>query len=49
VTKDIAKEVSAVSQAANEIAISAESVQGSAESLSRLARDLDGMVGKFKI
>jgi methyl-accepting chemotaxis protein len=48
-TRDIAKEVADVSRSANDIAISAESVQGSAEDLGALARDLDHMVGKFKI
>jgi methyl-accepting chemotaxis protein len=49
VTRDIAKEVSSVNQASGAIAQSAEAVQGSSESLSGLARDLNAMVGKFKI
>jgi len=49
VTRDIAKEVAAVNSASGAIATSAEAVQGSSESLSGLARDLNAMVGKFKI
>jgi methyl-accepting chemotaxis protein len=49
VTRDIAKEVSSVNQASGAIAQSAEAVQGSSENLSGLARDLNAMVGKFKI
>jgi methyl-accepting chemotaxis protein len=49
VTGDIAREVTAVSAASGEIAHSAEAVQASSESLSGLARDLNAMVGKFKI
>jgi methyl-accepting chemotaxis protein len=49
VTGDIAREVTAVSAASGEIAQSAEAVQASSESLSGLARDLNAMVGKFKI
>ena len=49
VTRDIAKEVSAVNAASGEIARSAEAVQASSESLSGLARDLNAMVGKFRI
>jgi len=49
VTRDIAKEVASVSAASEDIAHSAEAVQTSSESLSGLARDLNAMVGKFKI
>jgi methyl-accepting chemotaxis protein len=49
VTRDIAKEVASVNEASGAIAHSAEAVQGSSESLSGLARDLNAMVGKFKI
>jgi methyl-accepting chemotaxis protein len=49
VTRDIAREVTAVSAASGDIAHSAEAVQASSESLSGLARDLNAMVGKFKI
>ena len=49
VTRDIAKEVASVNEASGAIAQSAEAVQGSSESLSGLARDLNSMVGKFKI
>jgi len=49
VTGDIAREVTAVSAASGDIAHSAEAVQASSESLSGLARDLNAMVGKFKI
>jgi methyl-accepting chemotaxis protein len=49
VTRDIAKEVAAVNAASGDIATSAEAVQSSSESLSGLARDLNAMVGKFKI
>jgi len=49
VTRDIAKEVSSVNQASGAIAQSAEAVQDSSENLSGLARDLNAMVGKFKI
>jgi methyl-accepting chemotaxis protein len=49
VTRDIAKEVASVNSASGEIAHSAEAVQASSESLSGLARDLNRMVGKFKI
>ena len=49
VTRDIAKEVGSVNAASGEIARSAEAVQASSESLSGLARDLNAMVGKFRI
>jgi methyl-accepting chemotaxis protein len=49
VTGDIAREVTAVSAASGDIAHSAEAVQASSENLSGLARDLNAMVGKFKI
>jgi methyl-accepting chemotaxis protein len=49
VTRDIAKEVASVNEASGAIAQSAEAVQGSSENLSGLARDLNSMVGKFKI
>jgi methyl-accepting chemotaxis protein len=49
VTRDIAKEVASVSAASEDIAHSAEAVQTSSENLSGLARDLNSMVGKFKI
>jgi methyl-accepting chemotaxis protein len=49
VTREIAKEVGSVNAASGEIARSAEAVQASSESLSGLARDLNAMVGKFKI
>jgi methyl-accepting chemotaxis protein len=49
VTRDIAKEVASVNEASGAIAQSAEAVQGSSESLSGLARDLNLMVGKFRI
>ena len=49
VTRDIAREVASVNEASGAIAQSAEAVQGSSESLSGLARDLNSMVGKFKI
>ncbi len=49
VTRDIAREVASVNEASGAIAQSAEAVQGSSESLSGLARDLNAMVGKFKI
>jgi len=49
VTRDIAKEVASVNAASGDIAQSAEAVQASSESLSGLARDLNAMVGKFKI
>jgi len=49
VTRDIAKDVALVNVASGGIAESAESVQSSSESLSGLAKDLNSMVGKFKI
>jgi methyl-accepting chemotaxis protein len=49
VTRDIAKEVASVNAASEDIAHSAEAVRTSSESLSALARDLNTMVGKFKI
>jgi methyl-accepting chemotaxis protein len=49
VTRDIAREVAAVNAASADIASSAEAVQASSESLSGLAKDLNAMVGKFKI
>jgi methyl-accepting chemotaxis protein len=49
VTRDIAKEVASVNAASEDIAHSAEAVQTSSESLSALARDLNTMVGKFRI
>jgi methyl-accepting chemotaxis protein len=49
VTREIAKDVTAVSTASGDIAHSAEAVQASSEDLSGLARDLNRMVGKFKI
>jgi len=49
VTRDIAKEVASVNAASGDIAHSAEAVQASSENLSGLARDLNAMVGKFKI
>jgi methyl-accepting chemotaxis protein len=49
VTRDIAKEVASVNAASGDIAHSAEAVQTSSESLSALARDLNTMVGKFRI
>jgi methyl-accepting chemotaxis protein len=49
VTRDIAREVADVNAASGHIASSAEAVQQSSENLSGLARDLNGMVGKFKI
>ncbi|MBE1426876.1 methyl-accepting chemotaxis protein [Desulfomicrobium macestii] len=49
VTRDIAKEVASVNEASGDIAQSAEAVQASSESLSGLARDLNAMVGKFRI
>ena len=49
VTRDIAKDVAAVNAASGEIARSAEAVQASSEALSALARDLNAMVGKFRI
>ena len=49
VTREIAKEVADVNTASGDIAQSAEAVQASSESLSGLARDLNAMVGKFKI
>ena len=49
VTRDIAKEVASVSAASEDIAQSAEAVQTSSENLSALARDLNAMVGKFRI
>jgi len=49
VTRDIAREVAAVNAASGDIASSAEAVQQSSESLSGLARDLNAMVGKFRI
>ena len=49
VTRDIAKEVASVNAASEDIARSAEAVQTSSESLSALARDLNAMVGKFRI
>ncbi len=49
VTRDIAKDVALVNVASAEIAESAGAVQSSSESLSELAKDLNTMVGKFKI
>jgi methyl-accepting chemotaxis protein len=49
VTREIAKDVTAVSTASSDIAHSAQAVQSSSEGLSGLARDLNRMVGKFKI
>ena len=49
VTRDIAREVAAVNAASGDIASSAEAVQTNSENLSGLARDLNSMVGKFKI
>ena len=49
VTRDIAKEVSDVNTASGDISRSAEAVQASSEGLSGLAKDLNAMVGKFKI
>ena len=49
VIRDIAKDVTAVSSSAGEVAVTAQSMHHNAETLAKLAGNLDSMVSKFKI
>lgn len=46
---EITKDVSKVHQASNEITLESHEIKASAESLSRLAKNLDHFVGKLKL
>ena len=49
VSGDIARDIAEVNQAANEMTNSSSQVNMSAEELSKLGEQLQGMVGRFKV
>jgi len=49
VSRDITRDINAIDTVTNDISSGGEQVQTSAEELSKLAEDLSGLVGQFKI
>ncbi|MDY0228277.1 MAG: methyl-accepting chemotaxis protein [Desulfomicrobium apsheronum] len=49
VSRDITRDINAIDTVTNDISSGGEQVQTSAEELSKLAEDLNGLVGQFKI